>query len=202
MNAYVLIQPAEGGSNRGQLQSLRKVQCQSLTMPQSLCFILHWVLCPQGSDLPVTGPTMNYFPGEYSKVLCYIFWYSDLVYNILCLPFIEVCLLWNYGERDISVLGTTFDGYVPELTQQKLTLGKKVKFRMCVQLWVVAWLIVLPLICDPFLGAVTNSIAIISGPKENCEKKIPLVHQLGNAQYETNMYPHKLHRKEQPFLFC
>ena len=89
----------------------------------------------------------------------------------------------------------------PEPSPNKNSLRKEsLNLGMCDQLWVVAWLTVLPFICDPFLGAVTNSIAIISGLQENCTKKIPLVHQLENA---FNMKPTcilKLRRKEQPSL--
>ena len=60
----------------------------------------------------------------------------------------------------------------PEPSPNKNSLRKEsLNLGMCVQLWVVAWLTVLPLICEPFLGAVTNSIAIISGLQENCVQR-------------------------------
>ena len=94
----------------------------------------------------------------------------------------------------------------PEPSPNKNSLRKEsLNLGMCAQLWVVAWLTVLPLICDPFLGAVTKSITITSDPHENCAKEILLVHQLGNAlEHETNMYPQITQERRAlfPFVRC
>lgn len=171
-------------------------------MPQSLCFILHLGPMPQGSDLPVKQDP----PWIISLVSTQRF-YKRLLIALTLSTIFYAChsLKFVYSEimgRVTLCLEQHLMDMFPEPSPNKSSLRKEsLNLGMCVQLWVVAWLIVLPLICDPFLGAVTNSIAIISGPKENCEKKIPLVHQLGNA---LNMKPTcilKLHRKEQPSFF-
>lgn len=94
---------------------------------------------------------MNYFPGGtqrfYKRLLA-----LGLVYNIFMhchsLKFVYSEIMGRVTLCLEQHLMDMFPEPSPSsLRKESLNLG------CVVQLWVVAWLIVLPLICDPFLGA-------------------------------------------------
>lgn len=146
------------------VKAQKRAELICLTTQQSLRLALHFGPTPPGSDFPV-----KLLLPHVHEVLKGPFNGPDLVYSILYLSLTQVCLLWNYGEGDI-VLGTAFKECVSwTLTQQKLR-RESLNLGICAQLWVVAWFTVLPFVCDPFLGAVTNSIIIISGPKKTIQR--------------------------------
>lgn len=156
-----------------------KVQCQSPTYVWP-CTVTrpHPILCSrsQGSDLPVQqGPAMTPLSLIVHEVSARDSYGLDLAYNILYLLLTEVCFSEIMGRMACSWNSIWWMCSLnsPHPTKTHLEKESPNLGRRWAQSGVVDWFAVLPFVCNPFSGAVTNSTTFTTGQGETCKRAAP-----------------------------